>query len=116
MELVLIFFGLLAVTSVAIFVVFQPRVMGPQRRALGAYNWCIFGIALLLCCMFTFLMHANYAIPDDQMFISRSDQRNLWLILAGGGSSVIVTLFFFFGWIARNFWIFKPPRLSRRPW
>lgn len=116
MELVLIFFSLLAVTSAAIFVIFQPRAMGPQRRALSAYNWCVFGVTLLLCLTFTFLMHANYAIPEDQFFISRPEQRKLWMVLAGGGSAAIATLFFFVGWLLRNFWIFRPPRISRRPW
>lgn len=116
MDIVLIFLGLLALSSTALFLVFQPRVVGHQRRALKAFNACLFVIVLFVCGMFMLLMHSNYAIPEDQFSFTRPEQRNLWLTLGLGGSFAIATLFFFIGWLARNFWIFKPPRLSRRPW
>ena len=92
---------LILMTALAVFAYFRwPPEYYKDKKAISVYNWSVMALACMVSIAWIFKTKATLAGTINDYW---------WKPLAFGGALGIVALILAVAFLARNFWIFKPP-------
>lgn len=92
------FFALVGLLVLFIYLKFPPPYA--DRKLVKTFNLMVLGVCAFFCLVWTLHIYSSMVHSNPEM----------WRPVALGGSLFIEIIFLTLCFVARNFWVFKPPR------